>query len=239
MLFGVRDRVSTNDILVQITEEVVSKGLLITLDGLAGIGKTTLGNLLERGLGDGCSRTIHRMQDVPDAALVNFRTLTGDMSAQQALMLEHEHNVIAHNCAIARGRASAGDIVLLERHMCTASALWCMQYQHDADHPIPYLAELDHMYGEPDLAIVLVMHDVAKLQERLMRANQRQYIRLPRSIMHRARRDLERYVPHGPRSAEMPRRIGVSAEGGPEKTCGRVWEALNQQYPHLIPDDVA
>lgn len=239
MLFGVRDTVSTNDILVEITEDVVSKGILLTIDGLAGVGKTTIGDLLEMGLRDGCSRTVHRMQDVPDAELVSFRTLMGDISAQQAGLLEREHSIIAHNCAIARGRANAGDIVLLERHMCTTSALWCIQCQRDAEHPIPYFAKLDHMYGEPDLAIALVARDFEKLRQRLVRVQCSHQIRLSAHLFKVARQDLERYVPHGPRTKDTPRRIGFSGEGNPKKICGRIWEALNHEYPDLIPDDVA
>jgi len=209
------------------------KGLLITIDGLPGCGKTTQQQFLTERLRSVLHCDVVAMQDLPDAELV--RWVGGSYPWNEEVVYAKELEEIAQNYLAARDLALRGAFVIFERHICAESVIaWIRKNNEDVDNA-PYLRAFDEHFGRPNVAIVLRMR-VPALRKRLAQRARLEQLRLTKQELLLAGHDLRDYV-------QIESLLGVSVEFAgqhrPQQIAGRIWKHLHERFPDLLPDQSA
>jgi len=208
----------------------MQQGLLITIDGLPGSGKTTQRDLLVNRLRAVFRGDVVSSQDIELPDRPRLSTMT-DQERNLRIAIEGDELMINH--VLARKRAIEGAIVVFERHICTAFAMDWMNARGAIDLTSPYLRYLDERFCAPDCAMILCMH-VPALHRRLMRLAQLEKLRLSREEMISANNDLREYDDCGCGHA-----LALSGEHSKAQIARRIWTHFHERFPELLPDESA
>ena len=226
------------------------KGLYITITGLPATGKSDHAKFLASKLRGVHAGPVIFKTDLPHGMLETWRSYHQDESGDSALRLQHERDLIARSCSFARKMADAGTCVVLERHLCSASAVDYWRDNGAASKDLSYFAHLDALYGRPDLSIIVSIRQVGKLMR--SHAFQRytqiakshgefpEIASMPSRDLFRARAELHRYVSDARvQEGNASRVMCISGDHRASHIQRRMWEMILRTFPDLVPDQRA